>query len=223
MEICAGAVALRPVTDELFARVVDIIHKQKDELQALGKSSLEACFQTNKSNEDKDLKFVRNFFNRKKNCLTAEQEAQLENLQMEICAGDVALRPVTDELFARVVDIIQKQKDKLQALGKSSLEACFQTNKTNEDKDLKFVRNFLNRKINSLTAEQQEKLQQVELEICATLNLDDFDRFVSILRNRAQELAHACLPDLDAVLSSRRIKDGELQFCRSFWRRNLVD
>ena len=220
MEICAGDVALRPVTDELFACVVDIIHKQKDELQALGKSSLEACFQTNKSNEDKDLKFVRNFFNRKKNCLTAEQEAQLENLQMEICAGDVALRPVTDELFARVVDIIQKQKDKLQALGKSSLEACFQTNKSNEDKDLKFVRNFLNRKINSLTAAQQEKLQQVELEICAALNLDDFDRFVSILRNRAQELAHARLPDLDAVLSSRRIKDGELQFCRSFWRRN---
>ena len=132
--------------DPEFVRLLDIIHKRKDELQALGKSSLEACFQTNKSNEDKDLKFVRNFFNRKKNCLTAEQEAQLENLQMEICAGDVALRPVTDELFARVVDIIHKQKDELQALGKSSLEACFQTNKSNEDKDLKFVRNFFNRK-----------------------------------------------------------------------------
>ena len=139
---------------------------------------------------------------------------------MEICTGDVALRPVTDALFARVVDIIQKQKDELQALGKSCLEACFQTNKSNENKDLTFVRNFFRRKKNSLTAEQQEKLQQLESEICAALNLEDFDRFLSILRNRAQELAHARLPDLDAVLSSRGIKDGDLQFCRSFWRRN---
>ena len=220
MEICTGDVALRPVTEALFARVVEIIQKQKDELQALGKSSLEACFQTNKSNEDKDLTFVRNFFRRKKFSLTSEQEAQLENLEMEICTGDVALRPVTEALFARVVEIIQKQKDELQALGKSSLEACFQTNKSNENKDLTFVRNFFRRKQNSLTAEQQEKLQQLESEICAALNLEDFDRFLSILRNRAQELAHARLPDLDAVLSSRRIKDGEMQFCRSFWQRN---
>ena len=146
MEICSGDVALRPVTDALFARVVDIIQKQKDELQALGKSSLKACFQTNKSNENKDWNFVRNFFNRKKNSLTSEQAEQLENLEVEICSGDVALRPVADALFARVVDIIHKQKDELQALGKSSLEACFQTNKSNENKDWNFVRNFFNRK-----------------------------------------------------------------------------
>ena len=138
---------------------------------------------------------VRNFFIRKKNSLTSEQQEKPENLEMEICSGDVALRPVTDALFARVVDIIQKQKDELQALGKSTLEACFRTNRSNEDTDLTLVRNFFRRKKSSLTAEQQEKLQQLESEICAALNLEDFDRFLSILRNRAQELAHARLPD----------------------------
>ena len=44
----------------------NIVQKRKNELKALGQRTLEACFQTNKSNEDKDLNFVRNFFNRKK-------------------------------------------------------------------------------------------------------------------------------------------------------------
>ena len=128
---------------------------------------MQACFQTNKSNEDKDLTFARNFFRRKKNSLTPEQQEKLETLEMEVCSGDVALRPVTDALFARVVDIIHKQKDELQALGKSSLEACFQTNKTNEDKDLTFVRNFFRRKMITLTSEQKEQLENLEMEICA--------------------------------------------------------
>ena len=46
---------------------------------------------------------------------------------MEICSGDVALRPVTDALFARVVDIIETRKEELEAMSKTTLEACFQT------------------------------------------------------------------------------------------------
>ena len=229
MEICAGDVALRPVTDELFARVVDIIHKQKDELQALGKSSLEACFQTNKSNEDKDLKFVRNFFNRKKNCLTAEQEAQLENLQMEICAGDVALRPVTDELFARVVDIIHKQKDELQALGKSSLEACFQINKSNEDKDLKFVRNFFNRKKKCLTAEQEAQLENLQMEICAgdvalrPVTDELFARVVDIIHKQKDELQALGKSSLEACFQTNKSnEDKDLKFVRNFFNRKKM-
>ena len=166
MEICTGDVALRPVTDAQFARVVYIIQSRKEELEAMGKSTLEACFQTKKSNEDKDLNSVRNFFIRKKCSLTLEQQEKLDNLEMEICRGDMARRPVADPDFSRLVGIMQKRKDELQALGKPNLEACFQTSKSNEDKDFTFARNFFRRKKSSLTFEQQEKLETLEMEMC---------------------------------------------------------
>ena len=229
MEICAGDAALRPVTDALFARVVDIIQKQKDELRALGKSCLEACFQTNKSNENKDWNFVRNFFHRKKISLTAEQKEQLENLEMEICTGDVALWPVTDAQFARVVNIILKQKDELQALGKSSLEACFQTNKSNENKDWNFVRNFFHRKKNSLTAEQKEQLENLEMEICtgdvALWPVTDaqFARVVNIILKQKDELQALGKSSLEACFQTNKSNENkDWNFVRNFFHRKKI-
>ena len=126
----------------------------------------------------------------------------------------MALRPVTDAQFARVVDIIQKRRDEL------SLEACFQTSKSNKDKDFTFVRNFFRRKKSCLTLDQQETLEQLKCEICGTINTEDFERFACILQNRAHDLHVACQPTLEAVLTSRRFKDPDIRFCRNFWNLN---
>ena len=218
-EICADAVALRPVLDADFRKFVEIVQKRKDELQKLGKSSLEACFSTNRSNDDKDLKSCRNFLQRKKESLSPEQEQELLSLEKEICADAVALRPVVDADFRKFVEIVQKRKDELQKLGKSSLEACFSTNRSNDDKDLKSCRNFLQRKKESLSSEQEQELLRLEREVCV-VNLDDFRRFTTLLQTRGQELAQTRLPDLHAVFSSRRKKDRDLEFCRVFWQRS---
>ena len=218
-EICADAVALRPVGDADFRKFVEIVQKRKDELQKLGKSSLEACFNTNRSNDDKDMQFCRNFFRRKQASLTSEQEQELLSLEKGICADAVALRPVVDADFRKFVEIVQKRKDELQKLGKSSLEACFNTNRSNDDKDMQFCRNFFRRKQASLTSEQEQELLSLEKEVCV-VNLDDFRRFTTTLQTRSQELAQARLPDLHAVFSSRRKKDQDLEFCRVFWQRN---
>ena len=122
-EICAEMTFV----DVDFRKFVEIVQKRKDELQKLGKSSLEACFNTQHSKRDKDLKFCSNFFQRKQASLSSEQEQELLSLEKEICADAVALRPVVDADFRKFVEIVQKRKDELRGLGKSSLEACFNT------------------------------------------------------------------------------------------------
>ena len=89
-----------------------------------------------------------------------------------------------------------------------------------EDKDLKFGRIFFTRKAASLTEEQKQALTEFEVEICKTVNFDNFNRFVSILQDRAQELAILCYADFTALLSCRKLKDQDFKFCATFWRRN---
>ena len=111
--------------DAEFRKFFNILETRKDELQKLSKSSLEACFNTQHSKSNKDLTFCANFWKRKKASFSPEQEQQLLSLEREICAEDVALRPVPDVDFRKFVEIVQKRKDELQKLSKSSLEACF--------------------------------------------------------------------------------------------------
>ena len=144
-----------------FAQLADILQRRKTDLRELGKSSLEACFFTNKSNTDKDLQFGRNFFRRKSASLTQAQTEELAKWEAEICVDSVAYKE-----YNHLLKILEKRKTDLRELGKSSLEACFLTNKSNTDKDLKFGRNFFSRKAASLTDAQKEELAKWEAEIC---------------------------------------------------------
>ena len=220
-EICGDGVALRPADDKEFNRLLEILERRKKDLQNLGKTSLEACFMTNKSNQDKDLTFGRNFFRRKASSLSDEQKEELGKWEKEICGDGVALLPADDKEFYRLLEILERRKKDLQNLGKTSLEACFMTNQSNQDKDLKFGRNYLSRKALSLSDEQRQILTPFEVEICKTVNFDDFDRFVSILQDRAEELEGLGFSDFTALLSRRTLKeDPEFKFCATFWRRN---
>ena len=84
---------------------------------------------------------------------SAEQEQELVSLEREICAVDVALRPVVDADFREFAEIVHKRKDELHKLGKSSLEACLNIQHSRSDKDLTFCFNFLKRKKSSFSAE----------------------------------------------------------------------
>ena len=220
-EICGDGVALRLADAKEFNRLVEILERRKKDLQDLGKTSLAACFMTNQSNEDKDLTLGRNFFRRKASSLSDEQKEELGKWEKEICGDGVALRLADAKEFNRLVEILQRRKKDLQDLGKTSLAACFMTNQSNQDKDLKFGRNFFRRKASSLTEEQIQILTPFEVEICETFNFDDFDRFAAILQDRADELEGLGFSDFTALLSRRTLKDDpELKFCATFWRRN---
>ena len=220
-EICGDGVALRPADDKEFNRLLEILERRKKDLQNLTKTSFEACFMTNQSNQDKDLKFGQNYFSRKALSLSDEQKEELGKWEKEICGDGVALRPADDKEFNRLLEILERCKKDLQNLGKTSLEACFMTNQSNQDKDLKFGQNYFRRKALSLTEEQRHFLTPFEVEICKTVNFDDFDRFVSILQDRAEELEGLGFSDFTALLSRRTLKeDPEFKFCATFWRRN---
>ena len=220
-EICGDGVALRLADDKEFNRLVEILERRKKDLQDLGKTSLAACFMTNQSNQDTDLKFGRNFFHRKASSLSDEQKEELGKREKEICGDGVALRLADAKEFNRVVEILERRKSDLQNLGKTSLEDCFSTNQSNQDKDFTFGRNFFRRKAASLSEEQKQILTPFEVEICNTVNFDDFNRFVSILQDRAEELAELRFSDFTALLSRRTLKENpEVKFCATFWRRN---
>ena len=217
-EICAEDAALRPVPDVDFRKFVEIVQKRQDELQKLSKSSLEACFNTQHSKSNKDLTFCANFLKRQKASFSPEQEQQLLSLEREICAEDAALRPVPDVDFRKFVEIVQKRKDELQELSKSSLEACFNTQHSKSNKDLTFCANFLKRQKASFSPEQKQQLLSLEREIC---HEDvDFRKFVEIVQKRKDELQKLSKSSLEACFNTQHSKSNkDLTFCANFLKR----
>ena len=186
-----------------------ILENRKNELQKLGKTSLEACFNTRHSKSDKDLTFCANFLKRKKASFSAEQEQELVSLEREICAVDVALRPVVDADFRKFAEIVHKRKDELHKLGKSSLEACLNTQHSKSDKDLTFCANFLKRKKASFSAEQEQELVSLEGEICAVdvalrpVVDADFRNFAEIAHKSYTSLASRALKPVSTPGTAR--------------------
>ena len=206
--------------DTDFTRLIEILEKRTTELQELGKKSLKDCFSTHKSKQDTDFKFCQNFFRRKAASLTEAQKEELAKWKAEICGDGEALRPAVDTDFSRLLEILEKRKTDLQALGKASLRDCFSTHQSKQDTDFKFGQNFFRRKAASLTVSQKQELSELEVEICKTVNFDDFNCFVSVLRDRAQDLARLRQTDFNQLLSRRNLTDKDLKFCRTFWHRN---
>ena len=158
--------------------------------------------------------------NLRKAILDEAQKEELAKWEAEICGDGEALRPAVDSEFGRLLEILENRKADLQELGKTSLKDCFVTNKSNKDQDFKFGQNFFSRKAACLTEAQKQELAELEVEICKTVNLDDFNRFVSVLRDRSESLALLRYRDFTQLLSCRKLTGQDLKFCRSFWHRN---
>ena len=60
--------------------------------------------------------------------MTEAQKEELAKWEAEICVDSVAYKE-----YNRLLEILKKRKSDLQDLGKSSLEECFFTNKSNTD------------------------------------------------------------------------------------------
>ena len=222
-EICGDGVPSRPAVDKEYTRLLEILESRKTDLQNLGKTSLKACFVTSQSNEDKDIKFGRNFFSRKASSLNEAQRQELAKWEAEICGDGVPSRPAVDKEYTRLLEILESRKTDLQKLGKTSLEDCFMTNQSNQDKELQFARNFFRRKASSLSDEQKEELAKWEAEIRGDgLALrpavdKEFNRLLEILESRKTDLQKLGKTSLDACfMTNKSNQDKELQFLRHF-------
>ncbi|CAL1148548.1 unnamed protein product [Cladocopium goreaui] len=191
-----------------FARLLAIFASREEELKQMRKPSLEACFNSNLSNEDKDLKFCRNFFKRKKTSWTDEQQKVVDEWEEKICGDGAGLCPAIDAAFTRLLTILENREDELRQMRKTSLEACFNSSLGNRDKDLRFCQNFLRRKKASMTDEQQKVVDEWEEKICGDgaglcPAIDaDFTRLLTILENREDELRQMRKTSLEACFNS---------------------
>ena len=84
------------------------------------KTSLEACFNSNLSNTDKDLNFGRNFLRRKKTSVTDEQQKVVDEWEEKICGDGAGLCPAIDAEFARLLTILEIREDDLRQMRKTS-------------------------------------------------------------------------------------------------------
>ena len=227
-KICGDGAMLRSAIDADFRRLIGILERREDEFKSMRKRSLEECFGTNLSNTDPDLQFCRNFYRRKKACLSEEHQKVLAEWSEKICGDGAMLRSAIDADFRRLIGILERREDEFKSMRKRSLEECFGTNLSNTDPDLQFCRNFYRRKKARLSEEHQKVLAEWSEKICGdgavlwpAVDADTFQRFVSILDSRAQELIALRKHDLKAVFSSHICKtDLDLKFCQNFWQRN---
>ena len=210
--------------DTDFTRLIEILEKRTTELQELGKKSLKDCFSTHKSKQDTDFKFCQNFFRRKAASLTEAQKEELAKWKAEICGDGEALRPAVDTDFSRLIEILEKRKTDLQALGKASLRDCFSTHNSKQDTDFKFCQNFFRRKAASLTEAQKEELAKWKAEICGDGEAlrpavdTDFSRLLEILEKRKtdlQALGKASLRDCFSTHQSKQ--DTDFKFGQNFF------
>ena len=225
-KICGDGAGLCPAIDADFARLLTILENRQDDLREMQKTSLEACFNSNLSNADKDLKFCQNFFKRKKNSMTDDQKKVVDEWEKKICGDGAGLCPAIDADFARLLTILENRQDDLRQMQKTSLEACFNSNLSNADKDLKFCQNFFKRKKNSMTDEQQKAVDEWEEKICGDgaglcPAIDaDFTRLLTILENRQDDLRQMQKTSLEACFnSSLSNTDKDLNFCKNFFKR----
>ena len=209
-----------------FARLLTILENRQDDLREMQKTSLQACFNSNLSKTDKDLKFCQNFFKRKKNSMTDEQQKAVDEWEEKICGDGAGLCPAIDADFARLLTILENRQDDLRQMQKTSLEACFNSSLGNRDKDLRFCQNFLRRKKNSMTDEQQKVVDEWEEKICGDgaglcPAIDaDFTRLLTILENRQDDLQQMQKTSLEACFNSSLCnRDKDLRFCQNFLRR----
>ena len=155
-----------------FAQLLEYLQREEEVLKDLGAPDLKACLRTGAGTKGhtgnpERMKFYKILSKilRKTEDLSQEQRQQIADWEARICSSKESEQSVQTS-FAQFTNILQRRKSDLQNLGKTSLEACFMTNKSNQDKDLKFGQNFFSRKASSLSEAQKQELAKWETEIC---------------------------------------------------------
>lgn len=198
------------------------LQQNESVLKALGSKNLKACLRTGVGTRGHEANRVRakhyRNLNRLEKQFTPVQKAMLEEWERRLCSE------AEDSEFARLVSILENREEELQQMRKPSLEACFGTRLSNRDEEFGFGRNFLRRRSNALTSDEEKVLQEWRAKVCCrdeAVDAEGLQRFLSLLEARAAELAALRKPDLKAILCSHACqKTADLKYWQIFWARN---
>jgi hypothetical protein len=128
----------------LFEDLVCFLQKEELVLKALRATDLKACLRTGTGTKGYEANAERakyyRIYNKIEKSVTADQKATLMDWERRLCSE------AEDIDFARLLAIFASREEELKQMRKPSLEACFNSNLSNTDKDLNFGRNFFQRK-----------------------------------------------------------------------------
>ena len=129
-----------------FAELLEYVQREEEVLKAIRAPDLKACLRTGAGSKGhtknpERMKYYKILI-KIRDGLSEEQRQQIADWEARICCPQESEQSVQVS-FAQFINILQRRKSDLQDLGKTSLEACFMTNKSNQDKDLYLVETFL--------------------------------------------------------------------------------
>ena len=123
---------------------------------------------------------------------------------------------------------LNSRSEELKAAEVPNLMSFCSRHEAKTDKELKFGQNFLSRKWSTLSEEQQAEIERFEIECCnpdtepGRLKQEaaierQFDKFISFLKSREQELAAVGPPSLLSFCSRHESKtDKDLKSGQNF-------
>ena len=176
----------------LFEDLVCFLQKEELVLKALRATDLKACLRTGTGTKGYEANAERakyyRIYNKIEKQVTPDQKATLMDWERRLCSE------AEDIDFARLLAIFASREEELKQMRKPSLEACFNSNLSKTDKNLKFCQNFFKRKKTSMADEQQKVVDEWEEKIrgdgaglCPAIDAD-FARLLTILENRQDDL-----------------------------------
>ena len=141
-----------------------------EELVRLQKPTLEAVLKSNRAKQVKEWKAAQNFWERKRQTLTVEQQNLFEDWEFVLCnmstLETVAFLPRLQRCFQRVESFFTEQKGALQKVGARNLQLALRSRHMSQFPTATFVRMFLERYLESFAPEQSEVISVWEAQLC---------------------------------------------------------
>ena len=205
-----------------------------EELVRLQKPTLEAVLKSNRAKQVKEWKAAQNFWERKRQTLTVEQQNLFEDWEFVLCnmstLETVAFLPRLQRCFQRVESFFTEQGGALQKVGARNIQLALQSPHMLQFPTSTFVRVFLERYSESCTPEQSEIIAMWEVQLCQSSAeaqervrrscAQAFLRLQEFFAKFAKDILDLQKENLrDVVMSNQANRYVEWMHARNFFRR----
>ena len=161
---------LRAAMADGVRKTVAFLATYVEELVRLQKPTLEAVLKSNRTKQVKEWKAAQNFWERKRQTLTVEQQNLFEDWEFVLCnmstLETVAFLPRLQRCFQRVESFFTEQGGALQKVGARNLQLALRSPHMLQFPTSTFVRVFLERYLERCTPEQSEVISVWEAQLC---------------------------------------------------------
>ena len=184
-----------------FARLQVFFGTCADKILQLQKQTLRDVVMSNQAHSHPEWMRARNFFLRQHPLLTVEERDLLDAWEFVLCEMStletVAFLPCLQRCFQRVESFFTEQGGALQKVGARNLQLALQSQDRSQCPMSSFARVFLERYLESCTAEQKEIIAVWEARFC---------QIGAEARHRARRTSALALARLQDFLLSLQIK-----------------